>query len=229
MDHAVWRRVAPELERRYRVVQVDLPGCGSTPLDGTPSVAEAAAALDRTLKEARISRPVLVGHSYGGLVSLQDAIEHPDRVRGVVVVDIMPYLAADSSQVANMDQLMTQRYPVFLQAVFPAMTEQPDFRDTVLAWADSIPESVLTAYFRDAWRTDLRPGLRGLTTPILVVATERMWPGAEPWEHARERMGFETAGTVAGVRVAESGHLVPIDQPDSLAAAIQRFTATLEK
>ena len=69
-DRIVWRSVAQILEKRHRVVLVDLPGYGQTPLSGTPSVSAAAAALDRTLKESKIGRSVLVGHSYGALVAL---------------------------------------------------------------------------------------------------------------------------------------------------------------
>jgi pimeloyl-ACP methyl ester carboxylesterase len=229
VDRKVWDRVAPLLAREHRLLLVDLPGYGQTPLEGEPSVAASAAALDRTLKQLKINRPILVGHSYGALVALQEAVSHPNRARGIVAIDITTYLPADSARVASLDQLMTQRYQLFLQGVFSSMTIQPDLADTVLAWASEVPQPVLSAYFRDAWRTDLRGEVRDLKVPILVIATEKMWPDDVPWASEQTRMGYQTAGSVNGRRIYESGHLVPLDQPDTLAAAIDGFAAGLGK
>jgi pimeloyl-ACP methyl ester carboxylesterase len=93
----------------------------------------------------------------------------------------------------------------------------------------SIPRETMAAYFRDAWTTDLRPRVRSLKTPVLLVVTNTTWPASEPWDAARKRLGYETAGPVTARRVEGSGHMVPLDQPDTLAAAILEFTSTLKK
>ena len=64
---------------------------------------------------------------------------------------------------------------------------------------------------------------------MLLVATDQTWRTTETWETARERLGYVTAGPVTGRRVFGSAHLVPMDQPDTLAAAILEFTSSLKK
>jgi pimeloyl-ACP methyl ester carboxylesterase len=228
-DRRVWGRVAQALEARYQVVAIDLPSHGGSPASQAPTLEQAARALDRALRDHKIAPAVLVGHSYGALVALREAADHTGRVRGIVAIDITTYTPADTSVIARLDRLMTERYPLFLQGVFRPMTQQPDLQDSLVLWALEVPQPMLTEYFRDAWKQDLRPQVGKIKAPVLVIATEATWPHAESWASARRRLGYETAGPAIGQRIQESGHLVPLDQPDSLAAAIGAFAASLER
>ncbi len=181
----------------------------------------AAAALNRTLAERRMEHSILVGHSYGALVALQAALDQPKRAATVVVVDAMSYSPADSERVAAASQVLHERYSVFLNAVYSTMSRDPARAESLEAHAWRVPQPVLTGYFLDAWREDMRPSLLKLKTPVHVVATEGLWPEREAWASARARLGYETAGPVEGHRVASSGHVVALDQPDSLAAIIE--------
>lgn len=86
MDY--WQRMQPLLLRDHRVIAVDLLGHGNSekPDDGysmehqADTIAEALDALD--------AKPVLaVGQSLGGPVSTALAQRHPDKVRGLVIMD----------------------------------------------------------------------------------------------------------------------------------------------
>lgn len=75
------------MAKRYRVVVFDRPGFGHS---GRPRgrvwTAKAQAELLRAaLKELGIGRPLVVGHSWGTLVALALALEHPDEVSGLVL------------------------------------------------------------------------------------------------------------------------------------------------
>jgi pimeloyl-ACP methyl ester carboxylesterase len=228
-DRSTWNRLAPLLEGRFRLLLVELPGHGQSSAISKVSVDAVAEALDRTLKERKVKQAVLVGQSYGGLVALQEAAKHPDRAAGVVSIDIATYVEIDSGRVAKLEELIAQRYPLFVRGVFETMTRDSSQVDSVIAKAGLVPREVLAEYFRDAWRVDLRPGIRNLKSPVLVVATDTTWPAAESWTSVRSRLGYETAGPAIGRRIWGSAHLVQLDQPDSLAAAISDFAETFRK
>lgn len=228
-DHGVWDRVSSKLAGRHRLILVDLPAHGSSAAISPITLAAVADALDRSLKAQKVKKAVLVGHSYGGLVALQEAASHPDRALGVVSIDLATYTDLDSSRVANLEMLIKQRYLLFIQGVFEPMVRDSSQVDSVLAKAERVSPDVMASYFRDAWHVDLRPKIKTLKTPVLVVATDGTWPPAESWDSARKRLGYETAGRSDGRRIWESGHLIPLDQPDSLAAAIQDFASSLSK
>jgi pimeloyl-ACP methyl ester carboxylesterase len=228
-DGHLWDRVAPTLWQRHRLVIVDLPGHGRSAPLSSASVSAVSEALDRTLQDRKVKGALLVGHSYGGLVALEEAGAHPERAAGVVSIDLATYVPVDSEQIASLDQILTQRYTVFVDGIFRKMTRDSTQIDSVVAKAFRVPQPVLSDYFRNYWRTDLRPVIRQMKTPILVVVTANTWPPQESWASARERLGFETAGAAVGRRISNSGHLIPIDQPDTLVTAIEEFASGLKR
>lgn len=83
-----WLPVARLLANHHRVVLVDLPGHGASPMPDPFSLDRAIAALDLALARETARGPcILVGHSVGGLIATGEALAHPDRVRGLVLVE----------------------------------------------------------------------------------------------------------------------------------------------
>lgn len=225
-DRSDWSAVAPKLAEHHRVLIVELPGHGqSPPPAGAPTVEGAAVALRKTLDDLKVDHAILVGHSYGALVALRVAADKPKRAAAVVAVDAGTFTPADSERIAEADKVLRERYPVFLSAVYQAMTKNAATGDSLFAHAQRVEPAVLTEYFRDSWREDLRPAIRSMKTPIHLVATDGLWPPAESWTSARKRLGYETAGPAQGHRVADSAHMVALDQPDSLASIIESVAA----
>jgi len=73
------------LEGRYRVIAVDRPGHGYTEAyAGGATPMQQARLFDALADRLKLSRAVVVGHSYGGAVAMAWAVENPARVRGVV-------------------------------------------------------------------------------------------------------------------------------------------------
>lgn len=84
------------LAGRHRVVAFDRPGFGfsTRPRDRLWTPAAQAALLARAFARLGIERPVIVGHSWGALVALALAAEHPSAVRGLVLVGGIYYPTA---------------------------------------------------------------------------------------------------------------------------------------
>jgi haloacetate dehalogenase len=94
--HIAWRLVAPELAKRYTIVAPDLRGYGdsSKPEDGENHVnySKRAMALDQVevMKHFGFNSFPVVGHDRGGRVAHRMALDHPDKVTKVAVLDIVP-------------------------------------------------------------------------------------------------------------------------------------------
>jgi pimeloyl-ACP methyl ester carboxylesterase len=84
----IWDLVAPRLSDAFHVVAVDQRGHGLSDKPGSGyDFATITSDLDAILTAQKIDRAVLAGHSWGGNVALQYAVDHPDRVRGLVLID----------------------------------------------------------------------------------------------------------------------------------------------
>jgi pimeloyl-ACP methyl ester carboxylesterase len=84
----IWDLIVPRLERRFRVITFDQRGHGESSKPGRGyGFDDVTADLGGVLRAVRVTRPILVGHSYGANVSIDFAARHPKAVAGVVSVD----------------------------------------------------------------------------------------------------------------------------------------------
>ncbi len=91
-----WRIIAPDLAKDYTVVLCDLRGYGdsSKPEDRPDhsSQSKRPMALDgvEVMEHLGFRRFAMVGHDRGGRVGRRMALDHPDRVQKLAVLDIVP-------------------------------------------------------------------------------------------------------------------------------------------
>jgi pimeloyl-ACP methyl ester carboxylesterase len=73
---------------RYRVIAFDRPGYGFSerPRGRAWTPSAQARLLAKAFRVLEIERPVVVGHSWGALVAMALAVEHPTAIRGVVLL-----------------------------------------------------------------------------------------------------------------------------------------------
>ncbi|HEU4713972.1 MAG TPA: alpha/beta hydrolase [Pyrinomonadaceae bacterium] len=83
-----WRYQIPEFAKRARVIAVDLPGHGQS---DKPEIAYTmdhfAGAIDAVIRDAKVDRAVLVGHSMGTPVARQFYRKYPQKTLAIVIVD----------------------------------------------------------------------------------------------------------------------------------------------
>ena len=90
-DRSFWREQLDIFARDYRVVALDLGGHGDSQVDRDAwSLAVLGGDVQAVADELNLNRVILIGHSLGGMVSLEAARLMPERVLGVVGVDTTP-------------------------------------------------------------------------------------------------------------------------------------------
>jgi haloacetate dehalogenase len=95
-SHVMWHRIAPVLAEEFTVVCPDLRGYGdsskpSTAPDHEP-YSKRAMARDQVavMQSLGFERFMVVGHDRGGRVAYRMALDHPDRVEKLAIIDILP-------------------------------------------------------------------------------------------------------------------------------------------
>ena len=88
----------------YRVISVDLRNHGDSPHEQLMDLASMAADIVELLDDLNLASAILIGHSLGGKVAMQVALNDAGRVSGLVVIDIAP-VTYDKRQDVALDAL----------------------------------------------------------------------------------------------------------------------------
>ncbi len=220
-DRRMWDPLLDALPGNCAAVAFDLPGHGESPALVQRGMAPVVAAIHAALRDARVARPVMVGHSIGGPLAALYAAGHP--VSGVVsieapirlepfaarVVELRPQLVGDGFpgvwsrfQESWRRDLVSEAGHCYLRA-----GERPS-REVVLAyWADllerPLPEVI-------AWRDGGLARIGQAGTPYVTLHSRAVDPADAEW--LRQRI------PQAQVVVWPVGHHFPhLSESDALA------------
>ena len=168
---------------RHRAVTVDLRGHGRSPVlrhgyRPADYVRDLAATVDRL----DLGPVVAVGHSMGGQIVAQLALEHPESVAAVVVVD--PAYGADEAEAATFDtRLAALRKDGSQAAVRQLGLPAGAVRDQLLATPGHVLAESYAGMYTDPDAFGARPAavtrLAGLTQPLLCI---RPTPEMAAWD-----------------------------------------------
>jgi len=224
----VWMPTARKLLAGHHVVMVDLPGHGDSPLPDPFSLASCAAALDQVLAKLPPDSTVLVAHGFGGLISLEEVKAHPDRVRGLIVIDgaTKSMMKIPDQQQEYFLQMLDTNYENMLKMMMIRQGRDSTQGLELLATAQQVPPATVKAYIKAALNVDASGALKDMKPAFLFVGSSRLWPDTTTWAGVSKQLGYDVAGvTVNGRRVKDSAALIMKDQPDTLAAIIDQFAA----
>ena len=102
LNRHIWRDYVPRLRQRYRVLDYDLFGHGdSIAPPAKPSLALFAEQLCGLMDETGIDRAVLIGFSLGGMINRRVAMDHPDRVSALVILNSPHERAPDAQRLVE--------------------------------------------------------------------------------------------------------------------------------
>ena len=87
-NSSMWDRISGVLSSKYRVICIDLLGHGKTGCLGyVHSMEQMAEVVEKVLKELKIRKSIMIGHSMGGYVALAFAEQHPDALKGLCLLN----------------------------------------------------------------------------------------------------------------------------------------------
>ncbi len=245
-----WTVVQRDVASRYQACSYDRAGLGysdPSPRDRTSrAMADELAAL---LDAATITQPViLVAQSFGGFTARIVASEFPDRVNGLVLVDTSHEdqarrFAAAGIRDSQLPPVALHVVPILARlGITRALGVAPGI-NTALLEPSARRFAAATAFHAAAFRetadeylavgesaAQVHASRRTLGVPLIVLSRtrERDALSGRVWQEMQaDQVTISTRS--CRTAVANAGHLIQIDQPGAIAAAIDEVAAAAKE
>jgi len=218
-SEATWAAQVPALVTRHRVLTWDLRGhgrSGTAPAPCTP--ADLAADLRGVLDRAGRERAVILGHSAGGVVAMQLALDSPERVAGLVLVGTASECNARARQFyQDLASIAEERGIEPVRKRLGVSAEQAREAPIHAATFASVARAMARLHTEP-----LTPRLGEIRCPTLVIVGERDALGVGG--------SVIIQRSIAGARleiVPERGHGIFVEDPAGFNALVLEFLAAL--
>ncbi len=190
-DRASFDAIVPELSRSFRLIVPELPGFGRSRAVAGGLAAVADRMAEAVQDAAGGAAAIVLGNGYGGFVALQMAIRHPAIANRLILADCgaafsepgreafrtMAAVSKEKGLAAITDVAMRRLFAPDVQAQHPEL-----MRDRREAFLRTDPD-VFRAACEALAGLDLRPQLRGVKLPVLVLVGEHDEATPPPMSH----------------------------------------------
>ncbi len=239
---AAWKYTVKQVPGyRYHLVQVK--GFAGVPAEGNANgdlIKASGEEVARYIREARLKKPAVVGHSMGGSIALMIGARHPGLASRIMVVDQVPWMGifygapgltpeklrpiADAARLQSLAQTPEARRAQY-QAMTDGMVATQSERAGVVQSAMDSDQAVTAQAFNELLMTDLRPELPRIAVPVRVLyVTPRIGPAVtDAYVDQIYRDSYAGLTGVTLVRVPDSAHFVMYDNQPFFAKALKDF------
>jgi pimeloyl-ACP methyl ester carboxylesterase len=236
LDHSMWRFQIERFQKSHRILAVDLPGFGKSPAGaGVMPMAEFADRLAAMLDVKGVTEKVVVcGLSMGGLITWPFVEKFADRILGLILCDTRAL--PDSPEVAEgrkttADRVLKEGPGFIAEAMLPRLfcdESRRDRKEIIEQTRQTIlsgnPEGIAAAARGMAARPDRTSLLPQIPAPALVIVGEH-----DVISTVTEMTGMAQAIPQASLlEVPGAGHMAPLEAPDKVNPAIEKFLTQLE-
>jgi pimeloyl-ACP methyl ester carboxylesterase len=223
------------LSERYRLISYHRPGYGRSSLPSAPvTVEDQARCCVALLRHLRVERAHIVAHSIGGCFALQLALDAPDAVRSLALLE--PPVMSAVTDLTGM-QALREAGPRWQQGdtegavdLFMKGMVDPDYRkffeDTSPDGLQEVLDGAKAFFTTDqpavqAWKFSAAQAAR-ITQPVLLVIGD----GSERVNPIRSQVQRSLLAWLPNVQpftLADATHLMPLQKPAELANALVDF------
>lgn len=224
-DMDLWDEMLPELRRRHLLLRIDTRGHGASAAPtGDYRLADLAGDVLAVMDAAGVGQAAVAGVSLGGMIALQLALDHPERVSALGLICTSATMDPEAWR-QRVERVRTEGMVGIVDLAMGRFLS-PGFVEAQPEIAASVRRGLLSmsaagyagcaAAIRDMRLADR---LGAITAPSLVVT------GTLDASTPLEPHGAALLAAIPGARhlVLEAAHLAPLEAPGPLAAALIDF------
>jgi pimeloyl-ACP methyl ester carboxylesterase len=179
---AVWDDTVSNFTTNFTCYTITMAGFAGVEPQTDPSFENWEKSIANFIKENKINKPILIGHSMGGGLALAIASDYPDLIKKIVIVDALPCLQAlsnpafvsnknlDCSQVvAQMTSLTKEQFYQFQISSVSRFVADTTKHELVVSWSVNSDRKTFAQMYCDFTNTDLRLKIKNIKCPALIL------------------------------------------------------------
>ena len=178
----VWNETKSNFEKDFTCYTLTMAGFAGVKRQPNPSFENWKNEIANYIKNNKIEKPIVIGHSMGGGLALAVAADYPDLISKIVVVDALPSLSAlmnpsfksnqnnDCSPIVNQMTAMTDSQFYDMQKMgISRLVENVSKQDLIIDWSVKSDRRTFAEMYCDFSNTDLRNKIATIKCPSLIL------------------------------------------------------------
>ena len=242
-DERVWQPIAESLSRQYQVHQLSIAGFGKNPAcqQAEHIYPQIIKELKQYITDSPLERPIFIGHSMGGLMAFELALQEKTSLTAAISVDGLPFIgpiftrtnditvediAYQATSIKQMyQQANAKQMKMMTQQGIAIQTTIENRYTDILTMAENSDPTTAASAIHSVMTTDLRAKLAKLKTPMLLIGAAGGFSQTEQQQAVQQLYQAQlTASKLIELKMNNQGrHFLMWDQPKWLMATIEKF------
>lgn len=178
----VWNETKLNYEKDFTCYTLTMAGFAGIRPQQNATFTNWETSIANYIKENKIEKPIIIGHSMGGGLALAIASDYPELIKKIVVVDALPCLQAlsypafktpenpDCSYLVNQMIALTedQFYQMQIKSISRLVADTSK-QELVISWSVNSDRKTFAEMYCDFTNTDLREKIKNINCPALIL------------------------------------------------------------
>ncbi|WP_313003813.1 alpha/beta fold hydrolase [Chryseobacterium gleum] len=178
----VWSETASKFENNFTCYTLTMAGFAGTKPQAEASFKDWENGIAAYIRNNKIDKPIIIGHSMGGGLALAIAADYPELAGKIVIVDALPCLAAMSdpnfsskenndcsSTITQLTAMNDEQFRKMQAQAIPRLLADPSMQETVIGWSVKSDRKTFAKMYCDFFNTDLREKIKNIQCPSLIL------------------------------------------------------------
>ncbi|MGX5685659.1 alpha/beta fold hydrolase [Chryseobacterium cucumeris] len=178
----VWNETTAKFEKDFTCYTLTMAGFAGTKPQTDASFTDWERGIAAYIKDNKIKKPILIGHSMGGGLALAIAADYPELAGKIIIVDTLPCLAALSDPhftskennncspaIAQLTAMNDEQFRKMQTQAMPRLLADTSMQETVINWSMKSDRKTFAKMYCDFYNTDLREKIKNIQCPSLIL------------------------------------------------------------
>lgn len=178
----IWNETTAKFEKDFTCYTLTMAGFAGIKPQTDASFKDWEKGIATYIKDNKIEKPILIGHSMGGGIALAIAADYPELAGKIIIVDTLPCLAALSDPsftskenndcspaIAQLTAMNDEQFRKMQAQAMPRLMADISMQETVINWSMKSDRKTFAKMYCDFYNTDLREKIKNIQCPSLIL------------------------------------------------------------